>query len=763
LYGSIPGPYTITGVAISSIGQGYTSAPTVTFSGGGGSGAAATASLEVVAQIRCGVRSGGTDTYGGTTAEADNPTLGTYYGGSPLAYPLPFQLCYAPDQIVATAQFRADGFDANQVGAGMATSISSSQCGVATTAASGAIVQDFRLSQSAVKQATCPVCAPVCGQWNYSEIDNILSYDGLCNLAPEQWILDLGGSGLNNGDTGITEGSDTLSGGSGGLLGNVTVNLSGVVLNNYNPDTLGYAGTNQNAIPGASCTGISGTIYGSFTGTLATAGVITWLSATISGGTGTASSIPAGATFYPITGTVTNNGNGTWTCGSGCTGLMGVTSPPGGYNPITFTSLAGSLTDIIAGVTCSGCSDISGEYTLTQCPWDPSGADHDPAPWANGQCYPAHPVPPSYFGAPNMPGGQCKWCYYGTTPLCDNETLFQAGVGIFPASVTTGPVLSLTVTAGGTGYTSAPTVSFSSGSAAATATISGSPLSSVTLTGPGSGYTSAPTIAFTGGSPTTPAAAVPIMSSPTVASVTIGNGGAGYTSPPTVTFSAGALGGTPATGTATINDGAVTGVTMTSGGTGHQVGQTPTVTFSGGGGSGATGTAVMNGATVTGIRLTNPGAGYLSAPTVTFSGGGASSQATATAATVGGYVSSIAVTAGGSYTANPTVSFSGGGGSGAAATASAVGVPGYYFQADLYISSLPIPNTYNSAFYNVMLWQAHYQSAVFAVAANPNCTDPIGDGLTLNLSSSSATAWFGGSICGTDSTGDPPSTVTLSY
>ena len=27
-------------------------------------------------------------------------------------------------------------------------------------------------------------------------------------------------------------------------------------------------------------------------------------------------------------------------------------------------------------------------------------------------------------------GGQCKWCYYGTTPLCDNETLFQAGVGI---------------------------------------------------------------------------------------------------------------------------------------------------------------------------------------------------------------------------------------------------------------------------------------------------------------------------------------------
>jgi hypothetical protein len=56
-----------------------------------------------------------------------------------------------------------------------------------------------------------------------------------------------------------------------------------------------------------------------------------------------------------------------------------------------------------------------------------------------------------------------------------------------------------------------------------------------------------------------------------------------------------------------------------------------------------------------------------------------------------------------------------------------------------------------------MNWAAHYQSENFAVADYPNCTDPIGSGLTLNLTSHTAiTDLFGGPICG-----PPPATITL--
>lgn len=58
------------------------------------------------------------------------------------------------------------------------------------------------------------------------------------------------------------------------------------------------------------------------------------------------------------------------------------------------------------------------------------------------------------------------------------------------------------VTAGGTAYTSAPTVNFAGGGgsgAAATATVSNGQVISIAVTNAGSGYTSAPTISFSGG------------------------------------------------------------------------------------------------------------------------------------------------------------------------------------------------------------------------------------------------------------------------
>lgn len=61
---------------------------------------------------------------------------------------------------------------------------------------------------------------------------------------------------------------------------------------------------------------------------------------------------------------------------------------------------------------------------------------------------------------------------------------------------------SIAVTAGGTGYTSAPTVVFTGGAgtgAAATAVVENGVLVRIDVTTPGTGYTSAPAISFTGG------------------------------------------------------------------------------------------------------------------------------------------------------------------------------------------------------------------------------------------------------------------------
>lgn len=60
----------------------------------------------------------------------------------------------------------------------------------------------------------------------------------------------------------------------------------------------------------------------------------------------------------------------------------------------------------------------------------------------------------------------------------------------------------ITVTNGGSSYSSAPTVNFTGGGgtgAAATATVSGNAVTGITITNKGSGYTSAPTISFSGG------------------------------------------------------------------------------------------------------------------------------------------------------------------------------------------------------------------------------------------------------------------------
>lgn len=310
-------------------------------------------------------------------------------------------------------------------------------------------------------------------------------------------------------------------------------------------------------------------------------------------------------------------------------------------------------------------------------------------------------------GAPKKTNATLMGTVEGSSP----DAWLYAGVPA-PASA---PTLSLgsrsigsvEVTAGGTGYTAYPTVTFTGGGgsgAAAVANVVGGVVTEVIITNPGTGYTSNPTIAITGagGSGATATAKRGFIYSTTMtargdggklASISVQSSGTGYLSAPAVTITGG--GGTGATATSTVSGGVVTGITLTAVGSGYTSDPTvtiesggsgakatanmtytfggqnvntvtitnggagyttaPVVVFSGGGGHGADGTATVSGGVITGVTVTNHGSGYTSAPTIQFSGG--------TGATA------IANRAPGLYTTPPTVTFSGGGGSGAAATA----------------------------------------------------------------------------------------------
>lgn len=261
---------------------------------------------------------------------------------------------------------------------------------------------------------------------------------------------------------------------------------------------------------------------------------------------------------------------------------------------------------------------------------------------------------------------------------------------------------SITVTNGGSGYSTAPTVTFTGGGgtgAAAIAVVQNGAVTAVTITNRGSGYTSAPTIGFTGGGGSA-AAATAVRgelatitvtnygSGGTITSISVTNGGSGYTSAPTVSFTDSS--GSTATATATISGGKVTAVTVTNAGKNYS--SNTVVNFSGGGGSGATATinrgtgyinlptinisgtgtgaaatAIISDGLLIGVQITSRGTGYTAAPTVTVTGAEATG-ATATATATTDQIVSATVTAGGSGY-GPVVTISGGGGSGAVGVA----------------------------------------------------------------------------------------------
>ena len=296
-----------------------------------------------------------------------------------------------------------------------------------------------------------------------------------------------------------------------------------------------------------------------------------------------------------------------------------------------------------------------------------------------------------------------------------HQVLLPAGYG--PDCGPDGSIVKVRVTSGGTGYSSAPTVTFSAppaGGTLATGTATITPLatgqlSSITVDTPGAGYTTPPVVSFVGvGSGATATAEIVPPGAP-VSSVTLVSAGQQcYALPPTVSFSGG---GSGATATATLEGtnscvaawtvtgscharrgSTVTGVGL-SGPSGS--GFSGSITFKSGSGNviatsiqdpgdnytsnpttltNLTGCGSLTVTAVAGARLASPlvlasgGAGYTTTPTVTVASGTgtavapASATATIGASVAGGTVSAIHLnTPGTGYTSPPLVVLTGGG------------------------------------------------------------------------------------------------------
>lgn len=151
------------------------------------------------------------------------------------------------------------------------------------------------------------------------------------------------------------------------------------------------------------------------------------------------------------------------------------------------------------------------------------------------------------------------------------------------------------------------------------------------MTTAGTGYTSAPTVTPSTGSSIWQA----VVGGAINTTVTVSNGGSGYTYPPLVQFAAPGSPGIQATGYCTLTSGAVSSITVVDQGAGYT--QAPVITITNdpreglngvATGSGAIGTCVLTGAgTITGVLCLDHGTPLTALPTLTFSGGGGASAA----------------------------------------------------------------------------------------------------------------------------------------
>lgn len=223
-----------------------------------------------------------------------------------------------------------------------------------------------------------------------------------------------------------------------------------------------------------------------------------------------------------------------------------------------------------------------------------------------------------FYNGSNLPVAcqyQSKYLIIGGSVTTNGYWVWD-GVSLY-GSGTLAP--EITILRGGSGYSSAPTITVYGGSgsgASFTGTVANGVLTDVKVSSPGSGYVSGdhPRLVVTGGGSDNQARCSAVVSTTQgVAQVKVQNGGSGYPATTTVTFTGGGGSGAQAIVSSLVN-GVIVGVTVINGGTGYT--SAPTVGFSGASGSGASGLADMRRGQITSITVNNGGSGYTGAPTV---------------------------------------------------------------------------------------------------------------------------------------------------
>lgn len=240
--------------------------------------------------------------------------------------------------------------------------------------------------------------------------------------------------------------------------------------------------------------------------------------------------------------------------------------------------------------------------------------------------------------------------------IWDGSILYTAG--------TLSPVIS--ITDGGVGYTSPPTINFFGGAgsgATAIATVENGTVTEIKFTNPGSGYQNGDVVgmAFSGGGNDTNAKLVATVTNGAITSVAIVDPGSGYAQTPTVHIG-GAGSGATAVVTSISADGQITGVFLTN----HGNNYTPTTAHAeiiSATGGGAQLTAVAPPATnpISAIVINNGGFGYLQTPTIIIAGGNGTGAVLSAQVGPSGTVTSVVIVNGGSgYKTAPTLVVSGG-------------------------------------------------------------------------------------------------------
>ncbi len=173
-------------------------------------------------------------------------------------------------------------------------------------------------------------------------------------------------------------------------------------------------------------------------------------------------------------------------------------------------------------------------------------------------------------------------------------------------------------------------------------------LVSIVMSNPGSGYTTAPAVTFSGGGGGSGAAAIAKVDPNTgaVTGAVVSNAGSGYTVP-TVTLGGNGSGATAAA--AVTSTGTIGAVVVTNGGTGYTSGPMGCTIRSGGIGCTAHISAVSGGGNPSTIVVDNGGSGYIANSTLAISAT-IGNSATFTPTVVNGVITAITASGGSSYT-----------------------------------------------------------------------------------------------------------------